>query len=115
MKERTASKGGRGEGLAADYLARVGYGIVARNYRTRWAEVDIVASRGEDLAFVEVKCWDALGRESLGQSIDARKQRKIRRAADTFLSERPDFRDRHVRFDVIFIQGGSLEHLEGAF
>ena len=109
------TKGGEGERLAADYLVRAGYGIMARNYRTPWGEVDIVASRGEDLAFVEVKRWDALGRESLGQSIDARKQLRIRRTADTFLSDRPELRARHVRFDVIFIQAGSIEHLEGAF
>jgi putative endonuclease len=111
----TCRKGGEGEELAAGYLLRKGYGILARNYRTRWGEVDIVATRGDDLAFVEVKCWDALGRECLGQSIDARKRRKIRQVAGCFLADRPEHEERRVRFDVIFIRGGSVEHLENAF
>lgn len=101
--------------MAAEYLERNGFSILSRNFRTRWGEVDIVATRGDDLAFVEVKCWDALGRESLGDSINAVKQRRIRRTADAFLCQRPELRRRRVRFDVIFIQGGSVEHLEGAF
>jgi putative endonuclease len=112
------TKGGRGEQIAVAHLERNGYGIVARNVRSRWGEVDIVASRGEDLAFVEVKCWDALGKDSLEQSIGATKQRRIRRTAEHFLAGNPSYRGRRVRFDVIFVQedqAAGLDHLEGAF
>jgi putative endonuclease len=112
------TKGGRGEQVATEYLTAAGYGIVARNVRSRWGEVDIVASRGEEVAFVEVKAWDALTKENLGRSIGATKQRRIRRTAQWFLAQRPELRGRRVRFDVIFITGGergSVDHMVGVF
>ena len=110
--------GAKGEQMAADYLIRSGYDIVARNVRSRWGEVDIIASRGEDLAFVEVKSWSTLDKENLAQSIGAVKQRRIRSTAQSFLARRPELRERRIRFDVIFIPGGGdagVDHMEGAF
>lgn len=102
--------------MAAEYLVKGGYRIVAQNVRSRWGEVDIVASRGEDLAFVEVKNWDVFGKDSLEQSIGRLKQQRIRRTAEWFLTNRPELRGRRIRFDVILIQGpGNVDHLEGAF
>jgi len=104
--------------VAAEYLAGRGYGIVARNVRSRWGEVDIVASRGEELAFVEVKNWSVLGKESLEHSIGAVKQRRIRRTAELFMARKPEYRGWRVRFDVILIREGAegcVDHVEGAF
>ena len=111
------TKGESGEETAAGYLKREGYDILARNVRSRWGEVDIVASRGEELAFVEVKAWSTLAKENLARSIDARKQRRIRTTARAFLAGRPELESKRIRFDVIFIPGGgeAVDHMEGAF
>jgi len=113
--------GQRGETLAAEHLERLGYAIVARNHRTRWGELDIVAHGHETLVFCEVKTR----RQGSGSPFDAlrgAKQHQVRRMAAAYLNEvsdRPKGSD--VRFDAIgvLIDGRGeltgLEHLEGAF
>ncbi|MGZ4168163.1 MAG: YraN family protein [Solirubrobacteraceae bacterium] len=115
--------GRAGEELAAAHLARLGYEIVERNYRTRWGELDIVARAGGTLAFCEVKTRRAGGRA--GTPFDAvgpGKQARVRKMAGRWLTER---RDRPyaavIRFDAIGVTVDTagrlvaLEHLEGAF
>jgi putative endonuclease len=112
------TKGARGEERAAAYLVEQGYSIVGRNVRSRWGEIDIVASRGTDLAFVEVKTWDALGKECLERSIGAPKQRRIRKTAEWFLLANRELGALRPRFDVLFLKGEPVsveDHIEGAF
>ena len=113
------SLGRRGEQLAAEHLERLGYRVVARNYRTRFGELDLVATDDYVLVFCEVKTrrsgdtWQNLG--------DA-KRRQVRSMGAIWLAEvheRP--RTSELRFDAIGIRldrdGAlvSLDHLEGAF
>lgn len=115
--------GATGEQLAAEHLARRGFRIVERNYRTRWGELDIIAYDGRTLAFCEVKARRAGG--SAGgpfEAIRPLKQAQVRKMAGSWLIERRDRpRADVIRFDAIgvtFDGGGrlvSLEHLEGAF
>ena len=108
-------RGEAAEALAARFLAQRGLAIVARNYRTRLGEVDIVARDGECLVFVEVRLrsWAAWG--GAAASVDARKQRRIVAAARHYLSrlraEPP------CRFDVLTVQGpqGAPAWIRGAF
>jgi putative endonuclease len=109
-----------GERLAGEHLERLGYEIVARNHRTRYGELDLVASDGEALVFVEVKTRRGRGRP--WDALDDRKQRQVRRMAAAFLAEVRDRpRTRGLRFDAIGVTFDSrgaftgLEHLEGAF
>jgi putative endonuclease len=113
----THRKGARGEEIAAAYLVERGWTILDRNYRTRYAEIDIVAGLGDTLAFVEVKTWGTYSRRDLGSSVDGRKQARIARAARWYLAGRPDLSDRHMRFDVVFIdaRGGGIEHFADAW
>ncbi len=115
--------GQRGEQLAVEHLERLGYAILARNFRTRWGELDIVARAGSTLVFCEVKARRCLGtgRHPL-ESVHPRKRAQVRRMARAWLAE-PDPRPHlpQMRFDAIgltFDRSGrltSLEHLEGAF
>lgn len=112
--------GRTGEELAARHLQRLGYELIARNHRTRFGELDIVARDGGTLVFCEVKTrrqggvpWDALGE---------RKRMQVRRMARAFLAEVSDRpRSAALRFDAIGVvidaRGRlvSLDHLEGAF
>ena len=72
--------GQRGEAIAARHLKRHGLRIVARNFRSRSGEIDIVAADGMGLVFVEVKSATGGGRDPLGK-VDPGKVRRIRRAA----------------------------------
>ena len=108
------------ERLAASHLARLGYAIVARNHRTRFGEIDLIALDGDTLVFVEVKARRGAGRP--WDNLDDRKRIQVRRMAAAYLAEVSDRpRSRDVRFDAIgvsFDAGGrltALDHLEGAF
>ena len=108
------------ERLAAAHLERLGYEIVARNHRTRFGEIDIVAADDETLVFVEVKARRGAGRP--WDNLHDAKRRQVRRMAAAFLTEVVDRpRARELRFDAIGVTVDaagrlvSLDHLEGAF
>lgn len=105
----------RGEQAAAAWLEGRGYAILARSFRCRAGEIDIVAEREGGLAFVEVKTWRRLGRADLEYAIGPRKRRRLLLAARHFLSRRPDLAGRPLRFDVLLLSRGRIEHLEDAF
>ena len=113
----THRAGARGEDTAAAYLVAQGWTVLHRNYRTRYAEIDIIAGHDDVLAFVEVKAWGGLSRSELGAAVDRRKQARIAGAARSFLARRPELSDRHMRFDVVFIdgRGGGIEHFANAW
>jgi putative endonuclease len=112
--------GRRGEDLAAAHLERLGYAIVARNHRTRFGEIDLVAADAETLVIVEVKTRRGRGRPWDG--LDERKRRQVRRMGLAYLNEVADRpRRRAVRFDAVGVtidpagRLAALDHLEGAF
>lgn len=91
-----------------------GYRIVARGYRVRGGEIDLIARRGATLAFVEVK-W----RPSLTEAIDAitpQKRRRISRAARVFLAGRTEATALTLRGDAVYLTPWHWpRHAEGAF
>ena len=101
-----------GEELAADYLQRQGYRIIARNYRTRQAEIDIIAKHKGVLVFVEVKTRRSKGFGHPKWAVTPAKQRKISMAALEYLKKHRAMQSR-ARFDVVTIQrmDGNL-HIE---
>jgi putative endonuclease len=104
--------GRQGEDLAADYLQRLGYKILERNYRSRHAEIDVIAKHKGELVFVEVKSRRSLRYGGPKQALTPAKQRKISMAALTYL-KRKGAMNRRARFDVVTIQhrDGNL-HIE---
>jgi putative endonuclease len=117
--------GQRAEELVARRLAAAGWVIVARNARSRYGEIDIVALDGRALVFVEVKAGrqgTAFGPERPVHAVDARKQRRIRRLAAAWLATRPPLPPyAEIRFDAVgvsFDRAGrvaDVEHIENAF
>jgi putative endonuclease len=96
------SLGKRGEDLACVELQRRGYAILARRYRTRFGEIDIIARDGETTVIVEVKTRDG---DKFGDGADAMtawKQRRVANMAVDYLS-RHKLHDRPCRFDVVAI------------
>jgi putative endonuclease len=100
-----------GEEVACRALRARGYAIVARRYRTRCGEIDIVARDGVTLVFVEVKArvGDACG--SAGEAVTARKRHRVIRMAADYLAKR-HLADIAVRFDVVTIDGVRGEALK---
>jgi putative endonuclease len=126
--DRRRSKGALGERIAELHLAREGYEIVERNFRTRYGEVDLIAADDRCIVFCEVKTRVGAGRSGPLGPLDAigpTKRRRLRVLARQWLRARTagvdrPFRDR-LRFDAIGITltpGGrllELEHVRDAF
>ena len=107
----TKKLGNLGEDIAADILARSGYEILERNFRTRHGEIDIVAREGDTLVFVEVKTRRSLVMGSAVGAVDTRKVRKLRTMIGAYFLERSP-RHSQVRLDafgVFVMPGGFVE------
>jgi putative endonuclease len=91
-----------GEDLACVELARRGYAIVARRYRTRFGEIDIIARDGETTVIVEVKTRDGDRFGDGAEAVTAWKQRRVVNMAVDYLS-RHGLHERPCRFDVVAI------------
>jgi putative endonuclease len=111
--------GAFGERLAAAHLAAKGYRILARNFRCREGEIDIVTQDGETLVFVEVRTrrGDALGGPA--ESVTASKEARLVAAATAYVQTLPQ-PPADQRIDVVAVQlspGGrllSIDHIQGA-
>ncbi len=121
MGQQRRTLGQQGEAEAEQFLRAKGYAIVAKNYRSRMGEIDLVALDRHTLVFVEVR---SLSGEEFGDplaTVTPRKQRQIAKTALLYLS-RHKLHERAARFDVIGIQwpGGKnaeprLTHIRDAF
>lgn len=105
MSRARVSLGELGETLACEELERRGYAILARRYRRRSGEIDIVALDGETLVFVEVKTRAGSTFGSGAEAVNGLKQRRMTRLACDFIA-RHGFADRSCRFDVVAIAVG---------
>lgn len=106
--------GAHGERRAERHYTDAGYEIVARNWRCRDGELDLVARGRGALVFIEVKTRSGSGFGSPFEAVDARKQRRIRRLAQRFCAETGE-RAPELRFDVVAVLRGQVEVLEGCF
>lgn len=106
-RARAEQRGRRGETLAAWLLRLKGWRILARRVKARGGEVDIVARRGDTLAFIEVK-WRARG-EDLDHAIDQYRLRRVA-AAMHQLSARFAKPEDSIRIDVILLAPGRWPH-----
>ncbi len=99
---RRAERAGRlGEFLAAASLRLRGFRIIARDWRCKAGEIDLIARRGRLLVFVEVKRRGAEGRAA--EAVGLRQRQRISRAAAFFLAQRGDLAGLEARFDAILI------------
>lgn len=102
--ERTGLEVGRiGEDAALDAYRRRGYDVVARNWRCRLGELDLVLSRGETLVICEVKTRRGSAFGSGYEAVNARKRAKVRAVAEAFL-ERDRAHAHAIRFDVASVE-----------
>jgi putative endonuclease len=108
--------GQAGEQRAFDYLTSRGLVPVARNYRVRAGEIDLILRDGRTLVFVEVRCRSSAAYGGAAASVTGAKQARIRRAAQAFLlAHFGAARWPAVRFDVVAIEAGTLDWIRAAF
>ncbi len=108
-RQRAHRLGHTAEWRAVWRLRLAGYTILARRYKTRLGEIDIVARRGNVLAFVEVKA-----RRQMTTAAEALRQRqfgRVSRAASLFLAQYPRYAVCAVRFDAVLVGGFWPHHL----
>jgi len=102
--------GDRAETLAAQFLMRRGLVIVARNFRTREGEIDLVARDGATLVFVEVRMRRSQDFGGAAASITARKRERLAKAASAYLAMLG--REPPCRFDAILLRGLDASTIE---
>ncbi len=118
MGDGRKSLGKAGEDLAERYLKRQGYAVVERNYRCPLGEIDLIAVNKQAVVFVEVKTRRVDTSGAPLESVNAIKQRRLKRAALHYLNKHR-LHDRDVQFDVVGISLGSnppsVRHVRHAF
>ena len=105
-----------GEETAADYLRRRGYELIARNARTPYGEIDIIARQGDITVFIEVKTLTSSKNFFPEQNVTARKREHMLACAECYAAEN---NINHWQIDVIAVEGKQglepkLTHFENA-
>jgi putative endonuclease len=102
------------ESRAAALLIAKGFRILARRWKSRLGEIDIVARRRQLLVFVEVKARARL--DDAAWSVTDRQRARIVAAAEAWLAANPDDSIRDMRFDAMLVAAGRIpQHIQGAF
>ena len=118
---RSKLSGAWGEALAAQYLRKKRYKILAHSFHSRFGEIDLIAADRKYLIFVEVKLRKNADFAAAREYVDRRKQDKIRVTASIYLSQNPT--NLQPRFDIIEIYAPDgpqtkdplIEHMEDAY
>lgn len=92
-----------------------GYRILGTNVWAGGNELDLIARRGRKIVFCEVKSKQGAGRGDPLDMVGPEKQRRLRRAAETWLATRPDLAGLEASFDVVAVREGKLERIRDAF
>lgn len=103
--------GKKGEALAAKYLKKLGYKLLAKNYRTPFGEADLIFSYGEQTVFVEVKTRTNTAFGEAKEAVDKFKQARYRKIALYFGKGA----EPNARFDVVEVYPDTINHIPNAF
>lgn len=113
-RQKAYRKGHVAEWIAAIALVTKGYRIVARRYRTRLGEIDLIARRGSLIAIVEVKARPTL--QDAMDAVGSTAQKRIEAAADLWLGRQADYAQLSMRFDLVAVLPWRWPvHVENAF
>ena len=106
---KTKQLGDKGEALVADYLKKEKFRIIARNYRQRNGEIDLIAKDKGVLVFVEVKTRRSLQFGNPAEAVNYYKQKKIIKVAQWYLQQK-NMLDQSCRFDVVEVYYENTEN-----
>lgn len=108
-------QGGLYEKLAANYLEEQGLNIIDMNYNCRLGEIDIIAKDGATLVFVEVKYRKNMSMGHPIEAVDSRKQMRIRKIAQVYMTFHNIMENVNCRFDVVGILDNQIIWIKDAF
>ena len=103
-----------GEDRAAAWYEANGYAVLARNWRTREGELDLVVRKDGVVVFCEVKARASNAFGSPAEAVTRAKQRQVRHMAVAFMAEQ-SLRAAELRFDVATVLAGKVEIIQSAF
>lgn len=103
MPTSTIESGNIAENLACEYLQQQGLTLLARNFRSRYGEIDLIMRDGNTLVFIEVRARKQHNLVDSLQSVNASKQKKLIKTALYYLQKNSKLMDYPARFDVIAI------------
>jgi putative endonuclease len=106
--------GASGEAAVARWYEANGWTVLARNWKVRAGELDLVVQRGRIVAFCEVKTRSTLDFGSPAEAVDRDKRNRIRHLARLWIDAAPRA-PAEIRFDVATVVGDEVEVIEGAF
>jgi putative endonuclease len=104
--------GDRAEQLAFRYLVARGLEPVARNFRSRGGEIDLIMRDAACLVFIEVRYRNSARFAAASHTVDHHKQRKIIRTAAWFLSRKPRYANDVIRFDIVAVEGAERPRVD---
>ncbi|MBE7087904.1 MAG: YraN family protein [Clostridiales bacterium] len=105
--------GDKGENLAVKHLKKQGYKILHRNFKCKLGEVDIIAQLGDTVCFIEVKTRSTDYFGAPCEAVTPERQRRYKNCAKFYYANRQI--DYNVRFDIIEVFNGKINHIENAF
>jgi len=105
LPEERAAAGRDAESLVCDHIEKAGMRVVARNFRRRGGEIDIVARDGDVLVFVEVRFREEVAHGAPEETVTPVKRRRIASAARAYLSTISPADWKEARFDVAAVEG----------
>ena len=112
----TKKIGDNGEKQAEEYLKKLGYKVIERNWKySRIGEIDIIAKEKDILVFVEVKYRKDTKFGYPEEAVNPKKQRTIRNVANYYMVTEHLSLESPVRFDVVAILGNEIKHIRNAF
>jgi putative endonuclease len=114
MTQARRALGADGEAAAAAWYEANGYEVLARNWRCREGELDLVVRRARTIVFCEVKARTTTAFGVPAEAVDRDKRRRLRHLAARWLEDSP-VRPTEIRFDVASVLAGEVEIIEGAF
>ena len=107
-------RGRKGERIACRFLLKQGFDILARRYRSRSGELDIIAYEGDTLVFIEVKTRSSAEFGEPWEFVDWQKQQILRRTAEDFIADH-DLGQFAYRFDIVSVLGNDATLFRNAF
>jgi putative endonuclease len=114
LTQQRRARGIAGEDVAAAWYVSQGYEVVARNWRCRSGELDLIVRRGPTFVFCEVKSRASLAFGAPQEAVTRDKRQRIRHLAARWIED-SRVRPVEIRFDVAAILEDQLEVIEGAF
>ena len=114
IKKQTYQYGLDAELAAIEFLQNKDYKIIAKRYKTKFGEVDIIAKTGQTLIFIEVKARTS--QELIEVILRKNQINRIKNTALFFIAENINYQNHDIRFDfILFNKDQGIQHFEGFF